>query len=57
MNEENKLAIREALQRHPDVFLELIKNLQSEAKDNKITEDPEEIVEEEIPVVSMVIFL
>ena len=47
--------IREALQRHPDVFLELIKDLQNEASDRKANEVVEEVIEEE-EVVSVVIY-
>ena len=48
LNESGKLAIKEALQRHPDVFMDLIQILQDEAKNMVVvdTKEEEEVVEE-----------
>ena len=48
------MAIKEALQRHPEVFLELIRNLQSEAQSKKVDEAPEEVEEVNEPVATVV---
>ena len=46
--------LREALQRHPDVFLEVISNLQNQALDNKANMSVEPVEEQEEVVVTVV---